>query len=464
MIIDYVCSNKNVRDDIKKIQAYSGLMELCHVVLFRLTAPLIILTLILFSGRAYAVNNKMPAAECDILFFINERSHIKKIAVGFDEILKNTAGVFSKVNLSDDFSAVNSIGLTFSDLINALKESGVAPNFVAVALKINESGSQALWNPEFFYIVSGGFTAEAALKIENSLMTGNYSRSGGKLSDRGFGAKASGGYVVISEEKNMTPEFIDGVKEFINDGLQIQYSPVASARLYMTGEVRCGALEYINRNWLSLLDGVVNKLDWIELVVLNGDDCRVNFNFKDIEACASGYEVLVGYKDLMNCFLMAAPEMKNIKRMSESGFWNSGPEVFRKLQLFLSEIEYKIDGKVFSFVIKNTDRYIELSDKFFSVSNTSPALSIKEKNEKASGACIAIMNTVEAAAECYLSDNPKTKKLLDMKFLVESGYLRKMPVCPQGGNYILKSESGGPVGPYKMSCDRHAFNKRLRGK
>ena len=301
------------------------------------------------------------------------------------------------------------------------------------------------------YIVINASGATAASKILAGLSNGK-TAAGGKASiEKSLtGEIIRENLIFITSDEKITAEETRAIAETFASGLSSDKAPAEKIRFYGTDVNRSYAIEYINGRMLSLLDRAVEKLDMIELNIIDDDNCELDFRFVDAASLAANYEVLVGYKDLFGCFLTVSGEAENIGGGPASGVMAG---LASSLGPLVGRIKFKISGNTLSFTIPELKKYQELNDKLQkSLPPAPPAVSPEEADEKS---CIANMKTIECACELFLMEAAKVEKPLEIDDLVKGGYLKKAPACPAGGAYALKSPGGDPKGPYTVECGKH---------
>lgn len=209
------------------------------------------------------------------------------------------------------------------------------------------------------------------------------------------------------------------------------------------------AIDYINKNYLSLLDRAVEKLDGIALGVIDDDNCEIDLRFTDPAALAAHYEVIVGYKETFGCFMRASGRMK-----AAGGPDENMNALASDLGPLVDKIGFKIKDATLTFTVPELKKYVELKKKLERNAASSVSGGEAARGEAPEKACAANRMTIEGAAELYLMENTGIEKPIDIETLVREKYLKKVPQCPDGGSYTLDC-GGDPKGSYKAGCGRH---------
>ncbi|HBC75064.1 MAG TPA: hypothetical protein DC017_09530, partial [Candidatus Wallbacteria bacterium] len=303
-------------------------------------------------------------------------------------------------------------------------------------------------------IVINASDAAAASKILAGLSNGK-TAAGNKASiESGLtGEIFRQNYIFITGDEKITAEEAAVIEENFASALSTDNALTEKICFYGTAVNRSYAIEYANKKMLSLLDRAVEKLDRIELDVIDDDNCALNFCFTDAASLAAHYEVLVGYKELFGCFLTVSGEAEKMGGGPASGVMS---ELASAMGPLVNKIKFKMNGNTLSFTIPELKKYQELNDKLQkSLPPPPPPISKEEAQEKS---CTANIKTVECCCELFLMEAAKVEKPIEIDELVKGEYLKKAPVCPAGGVYTLKSTTGDPKGPYKLECSIHKNN------
>lgn len=301
------------------------------------------------------------------------------------------------------------------------------------------------------YIVINASDAAAASKILTGLSNGK-TAAGNKASiENGLtGEIFRQNFIFITGGEKITAEEAAVVEETFVSALSADNALTEKICFYGTAVNRSYAIEYANKKMLSLLDRAVEKLDRIELDIIDDDNCDLNFHFMDAADLAAHYEVLVGYKEIFGCFLKVSGEAEKLGGGPSAGVMGA---LASELWPLADKIEFKMNGNTLSFTIPELKKYQELNDKLRkSLPPPPPAVSSEEAREKS---CAANMRTIEGACELFLMEASKVEKPLEIDDLVKGEILKKAPVCPAGGVYTLKSPGGDPKGPYTAECSEH---------
>jgi hypothetical protein len=82
--------------------------------------------------------------------------------------------------------------------------------------------------------------------------------------------------------------------------------------------------------------------------------------------------------------------------------------------------------------------------------------------------CVSNMKTIEGAVALYLMENDLENKnyppVLEIKVLVNNGYLKKEPRCPENGTYKMSLFKIDKINLYEVSCDKHGGLLKLSDK
>lgn len=394
----------------------------------------IIWTCLAFHCEAFAASGP------DIAMFFYKPSCLEKFSQGKSDL--SLKGL--ELILPDAFSAISVLNKLPSVVKDGAKDG--VKSFGAGIKLIKEDPLRLI-----VYIVINASDAGAASKILAGLSNGK-TAAGNKASiEKGLtGEIFRQNYIFITSDEKITAEEASLIKETFASALSADNALIEKICFYGTDVNRSYAIEYINNQMLSLLDRAVEKLDGIELDVIDDDNCALNFRFTDAAALAANYEVLVGYKELFGCFLTVSGEAGKMDGGPASGVMG---ELASAMGPLVNKIKFKMNGNILSFTIPELKKYQELNDKLQkSLPPPPPPIAPEEAQEKS---CVANMRTIEGASELFLMEAVKVEKPLEIDDLVKGEILKKAPVCPAGGVYTLKSPGGDPKGPYAVECSKH---------
>ncbi len=82
--------------------------------------------------------------------------------------------------------------------------------------------------------------------------------------------------------------------------------------------------------------------------------------------------------------------------------------------------------------------------------------------------CVSNMKTIEGAVELYIIENGLINNnyppALEIKTLLNNGYLKKEPRCPENGVYKMPLIKINNINLYDVCCDKHGFLLKLNDK
>lgn len=388
------------------------------------------------------------ALEADLSLFFYKPSYFEKLSSErYDISLKSVE--FISPEAYKVMSVLKKLPSVLKpDGMAAVKSIGVAINFI--------KGGASSFN---VYIVINAAN-QAAGNILSCLSTKTAPAGNKVIIENGItGFICRGDFVFITNDEKITDseasKLIDRfAPEFYNAAGLIEKMCV-----YKTENNRSYAIGYINENMLSLLDKVIDKLDKIELEVIDEDRCDVNFCFIDNASLAADYEVLLGYKDILAGVISAIGEMeKNGKKAVFGRSIGGRADVISCMGSIAKKITFKLNAAKLIFSISGIKKYSGLNAELNSgsVTGNSPAAQNRSNAaENPRNSCERNMKTIEGAVELFLMEATKVEKPIDIEILVKKEYLRKTPVCPEGGFYSLELENADLLGPYKVKCGRH---------
>ena len=398
-----------------------------------------ILSLILWTFPAFHCE-AFAASGPDIAMFFYKPSCLEKFSQGKSDL--SLKGL--ELILPEAFSAISVLNKLPSVVKDSAKDG--VKSFGAGIKLIKEDPLRLI-----VYIVINASDAAAASKILTGLSNGK-TAAGNKASIEKCltGEIFRQNYIFITGDEKITAEEAVVVEETFASALSADNALTEKICFYGTDVNRSYAIEYVNKKMLSLLDRAVEKLDRIELDVIDDDNCALNFRFTDAASLAAHYEVLVGYKELFGCFLTVSGEAEKIGGGSSTGAMGA---LASEMGPLVNNIKFKMNGNTLSFAIPELKKYQELNDKLQkSLPPPPPPIAPEEAQEKS---CVANMRTIEGASELFLMEAVKVEKPLEIDDLVKGEILKKAPVCPAGGVYTLKSPGGDPKGPYTVECSKH---------
>ncbi|HNY11043.1 MAG TPA: hypothetical protein PKK26_05575 [Candidatus Wallbacteria bacterium] len=412
-----------------------------------------IAAIILFSCLFTSIfRARCEAAGADLDFYFYDAKYLEKIA-------EKTPDSFLKLLETALPDAYKALGIlkNAASLSKAAETNGAIKSF-CVSFTADASIQKVL-----IYIVFNCEGGRAGVLLEK--LSGASPAAGKKFTIAGFtGFSAGQDCAFITNDEKIGNEAALAMAKTIIEDLAAKKGVEEKTVIYNSRLVSQYALEYINANMLSLLDAVYEKVEKFEIEIVNDDNGRVNICFPDEAALLANYEVLVGYKDIFDAMTIGNAEFAKMKKSGLAGSYspkysNEMAELFAEMNGLSKKITHKLEGKKLVFMVAELKKYTALNEKFMNMQKKVQS----GEAENPVKACLGNMKTIEGATELFMMESPKMDKPVTVDMLVNKGYLRKIPECPESGLYSVECKmKDAAVESFRVKCSRHGYMDEVK--
>jgi hypothetical protein len=206
------------------------------------------------------------------------------------------------------------------------------------------------------------------------------------------------------------------------------------------------------------LKNILEKVIKMRIVEFSNRKSTIYFLFSNEKFAKEGKRIFNGYFQIFKGMMKGG--LKEIeKKIAEKGD-NLYSKIPSENDFKISKLTYELmefikitqDKKRVLIKLDNGKKYIELLD----LQKESLKISVKNLNENKKKLCFSNMKTIEGALVLLGMEKAKITSIPTIEQLVKAEYLRKVPRCPQGGNYTI-FKTGDKFLPYSIKCSIHGL-------